>query len=105
MKTLTMCGSMRFEKEMRSIAYDLETKCGYSILQCVYAPAGTSISTKELKSLEKAHYRKIDISDGVYIVNIDGYVGESVNAEILYAQEKGKEILYHCNRNNAEHGI
>lgn len=97
MKTLTICGSMRFENEMRSIAYDLETKRGYNVLQCIYAPKGACISVEELIRLEKAHYRKIDISDGVYIVNIDGYIGESVKAEIRYAQENGKEILYHCN--------
>lgn len=97
MKTLTICGSMRFENEMRLIAYDLETRRGYNVLQCVYAPEGASISVEELSRLEKAHYRKIDISDGVYIVNIDGYIGESVKAEIRYAQENGKEILYHCN--------
>ena len=29
MKTLTICSSMRFENEMRSIAYDLEAIKGY----------------------------------------------------------------------------
>ena len=38
MKTLTICGSMRFENEMQSIAYDLEAIKGYNVLQCVYAP-------------------------------------------------------------------
>ena len=41
-----------------------------------------------LSHLEKAHYRKIDISDGIYVVNIGGYIGESVKAEIQYAKEK-----------------
>ena len=49
-----------------------------------------------LSHLEKAHYRKIDISDGIYVVNIGGYIGESVKAEIQYAKENGKEIIYHC---------
>ncbi|NLC88751.1 MAG: hypothetical protein GX681_01635, partial [Clostridiaceae bacterium] len=42
-----------------------------------------------------AHYRKIDICDAVYIVDIDGYIGESVADEILYAKENGKEIIFH----------
>ncbi len=96
MKTLTICGSMRYEKEMHSIAYELETKRGYNILQCVYAPEGASISADDLENLEKAHYRKIDLSDGIYIVNIDGYIGKSVMAEIHYAEKSGKEVLYHC---------
>ena len=87
---------MRFENEMRSIAYELEATKGYNVLQCVYAPKETTISGEVLSHLEKAHYRKIDISDGIYVVNIGGYIGESVKDEIQYAKENGKEIIYHC---------
>ena len=44
----------------------------------------------------KAHYRKIDISDGIYVLNTNGYIGPAVAEEIKYAVRKGKEILYHC---------
>ena len=67
MKIFTICGSMRFKKEMQEISYYLETKKGYNILQCIY------------------------------VLNIDGYIGESVRKEIAYAQLHGKEIIYHCN--------
>lgn len=40
MKTYTLCGSMRFENEMKSIAYALETQKGYNILQCIYGLKG-----------------------------------------------------------------
>lgn len=36
MKTLTICGSMRFSNEMCQIAWELETMHGFNILQCVY---------------------------------------------------------------------
>lgn len=96
MKTYTLCGSMRFEKEMREIAYYLETQKGFNILQCVYAD--TQPTMEELTHISAAHYRKIDISDGIYVLNIDGYIGESVAAEIEYVKLHGKEILYHCNK-------
>ena len=96
MKTYTICGSMRFEREMQEIAYYLETQKGYNILQCVYAVAGNEPSKEDLKALELAHYQKIDISDGIYVVNIGGYIGKSVRKEIEYAQLHGKEIVYHC---------
>lgn len=98
MKTYTICGSMRFEKEMREIAYNLETCKGYNILQCVYCPDGAIPDAEALAQLIDAHYRKIDLSDGIYVVNIDGYIGTSVQQEIMYAQKKGKEILYHCEK-------
>ncbi len=97
MKTYTLCGSMRFEKEMQEAAYYLETQKGYNILQCIYTVVGTKPTAEELQALELAHYRKIDMSDGIYVLNLDGYVGESVRKEIDYAQRHGKEVIYHCN--------
>lgn len=42
-----------------------------------------------------AHYRKIDLSDGIYVVNIDGHIGNSVRKEIEYAKKHNKEVIYH----------
>ncbi len=97
MKTYTICGSMRYEKEMRKIAYLLETQKGYNILQCTYGDRNFKADDDGLKELEEAHYKKIILSDGIYVVNIDGYIGESVKKEIEFAEEHKKEILYHCN--------
>lgn len=97
MKTYTLCGSMRFEKEMKEIAFYLETQKGYNILQCIYVVDGNEPTPEELQKLELAHYHKIDISDGIYVLNIGGYIGESVRQEIEYAKLHSKEIIYHCN--------
>lgn len=96
MKTYTICGSMRFAEEMKEIAFDLETRKGYNILQCIYCTDNAQPTEEEKDRLAKAHYRKIDLSDGIYVVNIGGYIGESVHEEIAYAEMQGKEILYHC---------
>lgn len=93
MKTYTLCGSMKFEKEMREIACFLETQKGFNILQCVYT--SSQLGAEALSRLTAAHYRKIDLSDGIYVLNIGGYIGESVSAEIAYAKKQGKEVLYH----------
>ena len=37
-KVVTICGSMRFAKEMMKIATCLELKNGYAVIQCVYSP-------------------------------------------------------------------
>ncbi len=97
MKIYTLCGSMRFEKEMRKIAYDLEVRNNWCILQCAYGESQAVPSAAELDRIKAAHLRKIDLSDGIYIVNINGYVGGSVKQEIDYARNNGKEIVYHCN--------
>lgn len=102
MKTYTICGSMRFQEEMKKIAYDLEVHHGYNILQCVYCKDNSIPTEEESILLAAAHYRKIDLSDGIYVVNIDGYIGASAKKEIEYAKKHGKEILYHCNLISSE---
>ena len=96
MKVVTLCGSMKFSKQMQEIALELEVKQGY----CVLTPVGektVQASEKEIEKLAQAHFKKIDMSDAVYIVNIGGYIGESVSREVCYAQEHNKEIIYHEN--------
>lgn len=95
MKTVTICGSMKFQTEMQKIAFDLETKHNMNVLQCVYNLDNADISELQRKALSKAHYRKIEISDAVYVVDIGGYIGSSVSEEIQFARMKGKEIILH----------
>lgn len=87
---------MRFSKLMQKIAYELETRQGYNILQCVYCDEDITPTEEELTRLKDAHYKKIDISDGIYVLNIDGYIKDAVKLEIEYAKKQGKEIIYHC---------
>lgn len=94
MKVVTLCGSMRFIKEMQEIAIELETKHDY----CVITPIGganVELDSIDIEKLAKSHYKKIDIADAVYIVNIGGYIGESVSKELCYAKKHNKEIIYH----------
>lgn len=95
MKTITICGSMKFAKEMKQIAWRLEIEKGFNVLQCIYNEQNKPITYEAQKRLASAHYRKIDICDAVYIVDIDGYIGTSVADEILYAKENGKELIFH----------
>lgn len=94
MKILTICGSMRFADQMPLIADKLELEEGYCVLQPVYC-CGRNLTADQLKVLTAAHYKKIDISDGVYIANIGGYIGRSVVQEIEYAKAHGKQVIYH----------
>ncbi len=94
MKVITLCGSMRFSKQMQEIALELEVKHNYCVLTLV-GDTTIKISEKDKEILAKAHFKKIDMSDAVYIVNIGGYIGDAVLREMRYAQEHNKEIIYH----------
>lgn len=93
MKVVTICGSMRFQNEMINIAAELETKYNYCVIQCVYGLK--NIKEEEKKQIGDIHYKKIDISDAIYVVNIGGHIGESAKQEIEYAKAHNKEIIYH----------
>ena len=95
MKIVTICGSMKFEKEMKKIAFVLETKHDMSVLQCVYNESKLDLCENDINALSLAHYRKIEIADAIYVVNINGYIGEQVKKEIAYAQKLGKEVIFH----------
>ncbi len=94
-KVITICGSMRYSKEMVKIAEELELKNGYAVIQCVYNVDGQRYEGIDASILDKIHRKKIDISDAIYVVNIDGYIGNSTKNEIEYAKNNGKEVIYH----------
>ncbi|MDE6441911.1 MAG: hypothetical protein K2L12_04050 [Clostridia bacterium] len=94
-KVVTICGSMRFSKDIMRIATKLETDKGYCVLQPVYNSEDKVFNDIELQNIVIAHYKKIDISDAIYVVNIGGYIGKSVSEEIEYAKAHNKEIIFY----------
>ena len=44
--------------------------------------------------LDDMHKRKVDMADGIYVINVGGYIGESTNSEIEYAKKHGKTVTY-----------
>ena len=53
---------------------------------------GTLSKTKEM--LDDMHKRKIDMADEIFVINVDGYIGESTRSETEYAKAHGKKIRY-----------
>ena len=47
---------------------------------------------KEL--LDHLHKRKIDHSNEILVLNVDGYIGESTKSEIEYAQTTNKPVRW-----------
>jgi hypothetical protein len=44
--------------------------------------------------LDDMHKRKIDMADEIYVINVDGYIGDSTKSEIAYAQVQKKPVHY-----------
>lgn len=95
MKVITLCGSLRYKKEMMVIAEKMALE-GNCILTPVYPVLEDYDRTDEqLTKLKEAHFKRIELSDAILVVNISNYVGESTNSEIEYAKKLNKEIIYY----------
>lgn len=93
-KVVTLCGSMRFWDKIQEMFERLELENGYVVLGITPNASGRELSEREISLLAELHRAKIDLSDAVFVVNVGGYIGKSVKAEIEYAKENDKEILY-----------
>lgn len=92
---ITICGSMRFKQEMMKITQDM-TLNGHCVLTPVFSNDEQRDYTPEQRQkLKSAHLKKIDLSDAILVVNVNNYIGDSTNAEIEYAKQKNKQILYY----------
>ena len=97
MKVITLCGSLKFQKEMMEIAEKMALE-GNCILTPVYPISKNLEKTeKQLKALKEAHFKRIELSDAILVVNVDNYIGDSTKLEIEHAKKLGKEIMYYIN--------
>ena len=95
-KVITLCGSTRFKDEFLK-AQKLLTLAGNIVITVgLFGHSGDNEAweenTKEM--LDDMHKRKIDMSDEIFVINVDGYIGSSTRAEIEYALATGKVVKY-----------
>ena len=95
MKIVTLCGSLRFKREMMKVAEKIALG-GDCVLTPVYPVSDNIERTKEqLIKLKEANFKRIELSDAILVVNVNNYIGDSTNIEIDYAKKLGKEIMYY----------
>ncbi len=97
MKIITVCGSLKFYKEMMEITekMELQENC---MLVPIYNPSKPSkddFTKKEALILDKMHKERIKLADAILVVDVGGYVGKSTRKEIEYAKSLDKEIIYY----------
>lgn len=96
-KIITVCGSLKFYKEMMEITERMELQ-GNCMLVPIYnflKPSKDDFSVEEALMLDKMHKEKIKISDAILVVNVNNYIGSSTKSEIEFAKLLNKEIIYY----------
>ena len=94
-KVITLCGSIKFKetflKEQEKLTLEGNIVFSPNFFTTIKKEEITS-NTK--KMLDKIHRQKIDMSDEILVINVDGYIGESTKSEIEYALKNGKAVKY-----------
>jgi hypothetical protein len=94
-KVITLCGSTRFKEEFEKVQRELTLAGRIVISVGCFGHSDNLQLTKETKTmLDDMHKRKIDMSDGIFVINKNGYIGESTASEIEYAIKTDKVITY-----------
>ena len=95
-KVITLCGSTRFKDAFIEAQKQLTLEGNIVISVGLFGHSGDAEvwdeGTKEM--LDDMHKRKIDMADGIYVINVGGYIGTSTRSEIEYARSQGKGISY-----------
>ena len=93
-KVVTLCGSVRFWDKIQEMSERLELENEYVVIGIIPHVMQRDFTEYEKNLLGELHFRKIDLSDAIFVVNVGGYIGESVKKESEYAKQTGKEIMY-----------
>ncbi|MHB8360005.1 MAG: hypothetical protein ACYDCP_10995 [Thermoplasmataceae archaeon] len=95
---ITLCGSTRFYETFLQVNNNL-TAQGYIVLSiCVVKNATIMLDKSNLeleKMLNELHKEKIAMSDSIFVIDVDGYIGESTKNEIEFAKKCNKKINYY----------
>ena len=102
-KIITLCGSTKFKEEFIKVQKELTLQGNIVLSVGLFGHSGDSevwenmdegTLTKTKEMLDDMHKRKIDMSDEIFVINVDEYIGESTKSEIEYANKMGKKISY-----------
>jgi len=94
-RVVTLCGSTRFKDYFMNVQKTL-TLDGYIVISVgLFGDSEDDEWTEGTKKmLDDMHKRKIDMADEIFVINVDGYIGDSTRSEIEYAIKTGKGVAY-----------
>ena len=94
-KIITLCGSIKFKEEFTKVQEKLALEGNIILTPNFFNSMKKEDIKEETKEmLDKMHKQKIDMSDEIFVINVEGYIGESTRNEIEYAKAKGKKVSY-----------
>lgn len=98
---ICLCGSSRFKDDILAVS-EAMTMQGHIVLAPnvfhremeQHDKPGLLVSDEQKGLLDVVHFRKIDLAGRIHVLNIGGYIGQSVHKEIMYAVRTDKLITF-----------
>lgn len=104
-RIITLSGSTRFMKEFKEVEMDLTLKGEIVLPPAIYGKSeGITYPEKMARELFELHLDKIRISNGIFVIDVGGYIGESTKKEIDFAKSIGKSVEYYSETYRGKNG-
>lgn len=98
-RIICLCGSTKFKEAFDDANYKLSIEGNIVLSVGFFMHASGNqhgghigCTPEQKKALDVLHFRKIDLADEVFVLNVGGYIGESTSNEIRYAFTKNKPV-------------
>lgn len=94
---VTLCGSTRFWTTFQeaSLMFTLMENVVLSVGAATASDTEHGISEEMKDRLDALHLSKIMMSNFVFVLNVDGYIGRSTAREICFAAATNVPVFYH----------
>lgn len=93
-KIITLCGSVKFKEDFLREQLRLSLEENIVLTPVFLENANNTINTETKEMLINLHKRKIDLSDEIFVINKNGYIGTNTKNEIEYAKKTNKKVIY-----------
>ena len=95
-KIITLCGSTKFKDEFIREQKRLTLEGNIILTVGLFGHSGDNEVWNEgvKEMMDDMHKRRIDLSDEIFVINKNGYIGESTRSEIEYAIKTNKPVKY-----------
>lgn len=95
---ICLCGSTKFKEEFLEVNKAFTLEGAIILMPGVFRHSGDKITDEEKTKLDMLHKYKIIMSDAIYVINKNNYIGQSTKKEIEFAKALNKPIYYYNNR-------
>lgn len=92
---ITLCGSSKFKEDFMRVQKELTLQGNIVLSLGLFSHHDKEhVSQEKMALLKDLHFERILLSDAIYVINKDGYIGSSTKKEIEFAKKNHKQIFY-----------